>query len=259
MPPDFSNNLTDYEKYRRAFPRRAFDELAARQIGLPGQTILDVGSGTGLIGDGLANIELHLIELDCNEILIRATSRRRNDNRLAFPTRAVVQSVVAKAEECPFSGQLFDGVVVAQSWHWLHRVCAPGEIRRVLKPGNSVGIIYYMHVPMGRDIAGQTERLILKDHPHWRHQNSAGINGQVLRDLQSNGFEKIESLSFDVEELFTVEQWTGYVRTLSICNEMSKPALAKFNFELGDLLQAVEQPFVVMHRLFMAFARTPVV
>ena len=255
MAPDFSNNLPDYESFRRPFPNRIFTEMVQRKIGLPGQRIADIGSGTGLVGHGLAGVPLDLIELDVNENLVRAAQSRRQTALPQSPISANIKSVVARAESCPLPDTFFDGIIVAQSWHWFDRVLAPTEMLRILKPGRPIAVAYYMHVPGAHDIAGQTEKLILQFQPNWRHHNSAGINGQVLRDFQANGFKEIESLSFDIEELFSAQQWMGYVRTLGVCNEMPPANLEKLMAKLAALLSNTSETFPILHRAFLAFGK----
>jgi hypothetical protein len=97
--------------------------------------------------------------------------------------------------------------------------------------------------------------LILRHRPGWRHANSTGINGQVLRDMQASGFVEIESFSFDVEIPFSREAWRGFIRTTSpIGASMTPEQVERFDSEHAKLLEGLPQPLVIPHRVFAAVA-----
>ncbi|MGB3440641.1 MAG: hypothetical protein WBA97_17990 [Actinophytocola sp.] len=54
MSVDFGPTATDYAKYRTGFPPEFFTRLAALGIGVPGQRVADLGTGTGALARELA-------------------------------------------------------------------------------------------------------------------------------------------------------------------------------------------------------------
>jgi hypothetical protein len=149
-------------------------------------------------------------------------------------------------------------VTVAQCWHWFDRELAPREIFRVLRPTGSVAVVYQTHIPMPGSVAEATEQLILKHRPGWRHANSTGLNGQVLRDLQACGFIGIESFSFDIKANLTREQWRGFIRTTSpVGASMSPDQIERFDREHEALLGNWPEILAIPHRVFAAVARKP--
>ena len=46
---DFGRAADDYERHRLGFPDSFFQCMAGRGIGLPGQVILDLATGTGTV------------------------------------------------------------------------------------------------------------------------------------------------------------------------------------------------------------------
>jgi hypothetical protein len=149
-------------------------------------------------------------------------------------------------------------VTAAQCWHWLDRTQAPREIYRVLRPGGFVAGIYQTYIPLPGSVAEATEKLILQHCPNWRHTNSTGINGQLLRDLQISGFENIESFSFDVDIAFTPDAWRGYIRTTSpVGPSMSAAQLEQFDREHAEMLRTWPASPTIPHRVFAAVARRP--
>lgn len=240
MTPRFGQVSGDYQQYRPGYAPRLYERLKRLGIGLPGQTVLDLGAGSGRFGRGFA---LPVVSVDPSLQLLRHASDPR---------------IGAVGERLPFADGCFDAVVSADCWHWMDRDLAPREILRVLKPGGRVAAVYQMHVPMPGSIAEMTERLILDHVPGWAHANAAGINGQVLRDLQRMGFVAIESFTFDTVIHFSRNQWSGYVRTLSsVGASMSPDQLHRFNAAHEQLLQTGQADLLVPHRVFAAVARKP--
>jgi SAM-dependent methyltransferase len=246
MKPDFGSIASDYRGYRRPFPSELFQRLLRFGVGSAGQLVLDVGSGTQLLGAALRQRGCHVIASDVSQALLAAS-----------PDTGASQ-VVARSEHLPFADGRFDAVTAAQCWHWFNRRLAPREIHRVLRPGGLIAVFYQMYVPLPGTIAEATEHLILRYHPGWRHANSAGISGQVLRDMQSHRFIDIESFSFDVIESFSHEQWRGFIRTTSAVGASMPPdRLAAFDRDHGVLLRDWPEALQIPHRIFTAIARKP--
>jgi ubiquinone/menaquinone biosynthesis C-methylase UbiE len=243
MTIDFSKTRRDYARYRVPFAAELYDRLAQHGVGLPGQRLLDVGGGTGLFGTGMLQRECQVTLLDCSADLL---------------SHASAVGVAAAAETMPLADACVDVVTAAQCWHWFDRTRAPAEILRVLKRGGAVAVIYQTYIPLPGSVAEATERLILRHRPRWRHANSTGINGQVLRDLQIAGFDEIESFSFDVSIAFTREDWRGFIRTTSpVGASMTESQVKQFDCEHETLLRDWPQTLRVPHRVFAAIARKP--
>src|SRR5437763_12572724 len=182
---DFGKTAEDYARYRVPFAPRLLERLREFGIGSAQQKILDVGAGTGLLGAALAQ---RGVEVTCIDLRFELLDRSKSDG----------SHIAARTEALPVRDEAFDVVTAAQCWHWFDRQTAPREILRVLKPGGRITVIYQTYIPLPGSTPARTENLILRHRPGWRHANSAGINGQVLRDLQISGFTGIESFSFDV-------------------------------------------------------------
>lgn len=54
MNPDFGRTADDYARHRAGFPDSLFKRLSELGIGLEGQDVVDLGTGTGTLGRGFA-------------------------------------------------------------------------------------------------------------------------------------------------------------------------------------------------------------
>ena len=70
MKPNFGATAQDYARYRAGFPDSLFDRLVKYGIGLAGQNILDLGTGTGSLARGFARRGCKVIGLDPAEPLL---------------------------------------------------------------------------------------------------------------------------------------------------------------------------------------------
>ncbi len=241
---DFSPAAADYAAHRPPFDPRLFDRLAHLGIGRPNQTILDVGAGTGLLGQGLARRGATLTECDPSPRLLQQSPSQR--------------PVLARAEFLPFADTTFDAVTAGQCWHWFDRELAPREIYRILKPAGRIAIVYQTYLPIQGNVAAASEQLILQFRPNWRHAGAVGINGQALKDLQSHGFKEIESFTFDTEISYTRQTWQGVIRTCSaVAPTLSAIELQRFEVAHENMLQSWPRDFDVPHRVFAAVATRP--
>lgn len=240
--PNFGVTQEDYLAYRPAFASQLYERLRAYGIGKSGQKLLDLGAGTGLFSEPLRDVYT-VTAVDVSIELLRHAAGHR---------------VAAAAEKLAFASGSFDAVVAAQCWHWFDRTAAPAEIFRVLKPGGILGVVYQTYIPLPESIAYKTEQVILQHQPAWRHANSTGVNGQVLRDIQAAGFAEIESFSFDVEIEFTRDSWSGYIRSTSAVGASMPPStLARFEADHLAMLKSMPEKFPIPHRIFAVVTKRP--
>ncbi|MFI5380395.1 MAG: class I SAM-dependent methyltransferase [Tepidisphaerales bacterium] len=244
MPLDFGATSQDY-LHRPDFPPRLYQELHERGVGRPGDRMLDVGAGTGLLSIGLWRRGCEVTAADRSTRLLA----RIKEIEPELPV------VVAAAEALPFADEHFDAVTAAQAWHWFDREAAPRGILRVLRPGGRIAVVYQLHVPSRGSVAAESEQVVLQFNPRWKHANSTGVSGQALRDLQAAGFVAIESFSFDTPIEFTPQRWHGYVRTLSaVGGSLAPEQLDEFDRAHTMMLAKHGERFTVLFRHFVAIA-----
>lgn len=66
----FGKAAEDYGTFRAGFPDSVFDRLAEFDVGLPDQTLIDLGTGTGSLARGFALRGCKVIGVDTDRRMI---------------------------------------------------------------------------------------------------------------------------------------------------------------------------------------------
>lgn len=201
---DFGKTAEEYERYRAGFPAELFVRLAAKGVGLPGQHVLDLGTGSGQLARALAQRGCRVVGIDASEqMLVKA--REQSDE-------AAVSYRVGNAERLRFDEDSFDVVTAGESWHWFNKAKVLRELRDVLRPGGRLAIVSYDWLPLPENVVDATEALIETYNPELARRGGTGLYGEWLLDVRCAGYRDIETMSFDVVVPHSHEAWRGRVR-----------------------------------------------
>ncbi|HEY2525510.1 MAG TPA: class I SAM-dependent methyltransferase, partial [Candidatus Binataceae bacterium] len=152
---DFGKTADDYGRYRAGFPDELYRRLETFGARAAGQRFLDLGTGTGYLGRGLARSGCRVTGVDISPALMC------EERRLDAAEGLAARYLQARAEALPFQGSTFDVVGAGQCWHWFDRRRAAAEARRVLRPGGLLVIANYDWIALPGNVAEATEQLIL--------------------------------------------------------------------------------------------------
>lgn len=131
-------NVEDVKRYDKEAKRRILGVsrgfvLTARKWGITTGTILDVGTGTGLLAIEFAKAipEVHVIGLDLSAVVLDVA----RDNAQMSDMSLRVSFERGDAEDMPFEDDVFDLVVSSNTLHLIRYPTRMfNETRRVLKP-----------------------------------------------------------------------------------------------------------------------------
>jgi SAM-dependent methyltransferase len=254
MNPDFGLTANDYAQHRAGFPASLFERLAERGIGMPGQAVLDLGTGTGTLARGFARRGCRAIGLDISEPLLDKARAIGTAEGLAIEYR------VGRAEDTGLADRSFDVVAAGQCWHWFKRADAAAEAARLLRPDGCIVIAHFDWIPLPGNVVRATEALIEAHNPKWRMGWGLGVHPAWLRDLGEAHYRQVESFSYDVDVAYSPEAWRGRIRaSAGVGGTLSADAVARFDTALAAML-AENHPTSVLqipHRVFAVTATAP--
>jgi SAM-dependent methyltransferase len=132
----FGSYAEEYARWRPGYPDEAVDWL------LPADAVrvADVGAGTGkLTGSLLARgLAVDAVEPDPDMLVVLSRLHPGASGHLAG------------ADALPLPDGSVDAVLVGQAWHWFPAELAVAEVRRVLRPGGQLGLVWNDIAPRER-------------------------------------------------------------------------------------------------------------
>jgi SAM-dependent methyltransferase len=124
----FGSVAADYAALRPGYP----DDAVRFLLGDVPRRVLDLGAGTGLLTERLVAAGHEVVAVDPSAEMLGQLSARLPD--------VVVQ--LGAAEQIPLPDGDVDAVVAGQAAHWFDPTRSAAEMRRVLRPGGVVGLIW---------------------------------------------------------------------------------------------------------------------
>jgi SAM-dependent methyltransferase len=253
MIVDFGPTASDYAAYRAYFPDEFFSRLGAMNVGLGGQRVVDLGTGTGMLARGFARRGCVVTGIDPAQAMLG------HARRLDAEVGVKVTYRVSRAEDTGLGAARWDVVSAGQSWHWFDRPRAGNEARRLLVAGGALVICHMDYLPWAGNVCAATEALILEHNPSWTMAGGTGIHADWTLDVAGAGFTGLETFSFDVDVPYSHQGWRGRMRS---CNgvgaSLPKPAVAEFDTALARMLaESFPEPLAVPHRVWALIARAP--
>lgn len=241
---DWGKTSCDYSEFRPGPPASFYTRLAALGVGLPGQSILDLGTGTGVLARQFARQGSKVTGIDISEPQV-VTARR-----LAANENLAVQFLVGHAESLPWQTATFDVATANQCWLYFDKPKTVRELRRVLKSDGWLVTSHFSWLPRLDAIARQTEELVLKFNPAW---TAAGWSGYIPACPKSAEaiFDVRAMFYYDAPIEFTRETWRGRIRACrGVGASMMPEQVAEFDAAHDELLRRIApEAFTVLHRI----------
>lgn len=247
----FGKAAEDYGTFRAGFPASIFDRLAEFSVGLPDQTVVDLGTGTGSLARGFALRGCNAIGVDPDVRMIDKAKA------LDLQSDISIRYVAAKAEATGLDSGTADVVTAGQCWHWFDQQRTIAEVARLLRPGGKLVIANFDWLPLTGNVVEATEALIMQFNADWQFAGGLGMYPQYLPVLSGAGLRDIETFSYDMDVAYSPEAWRGRIRASAGVTAMDSEAASKFDADLAKLLadSFPSSVLAVPHRVFAIVAQ----
>ncbi len=130
----FGAEAAAYERSRPSYPPDAVAWVVDAFAVPDGGRVCDLAAGTGkftrLLAEARPRVELVAVE------------PVRGMRTLLAASLPGVPVVAGTAEAMPFAAESFDGIVVAQAFHWFDAPVALEQLHRVLRPGRRLALLW---------------------------------------------------------------------------------------------------------------------
>ena len=241
---DWGKTSADYSIYRTGYPDALFDVLSALGVGLAGQRILDLGTGTGALARAFAKRGAKVTGVDIS------ASQIAEAKKLAAQEHLDISFHVGRAEDFDFENSSFDVVSAGQAWVYFDAAPLIPKVLHVLVNDGCLALTHVSWLPRKDEIAAKTEELVLKYNPDW---TGGGYKGDI-RPILKSVKDDFDLKTFHVmnEPIgFTRESWRGRIRACRGIGATLKPEeIARFDEEHEQLLERIApEKFTVLHQL----------
>lgn len=241
---DWGATSGDYADFRPGPPDELYERLQAFGIGVPGQRILDLGTGTGVVARALARRGAIVSGIDISAQQIGAARKLSAAAGLDIEFRA------APAEEPPFAAGSFDIATANQCFLYFDKLRALAALRKVLVPGGKLVTSHFSWLPKVSAIAAASENLVLQFNPSWQ---AAGFDGRIdpVPPWMPSDWQLEAFFWFDVDVPFDHASWRGRVRaSRGVGASLSADEIARFDAEHAKLLERIAPAqFTIRHRI----------
>lgn len=251
---NFGLTAQDYRRHRAGFPASLFTRLAPYGVGIAGQRLLDIGTGTGSLGRGFARRGCRVTGLDPSAELI--AQARELDAEAGITS----EYLLSRIEDAALPAASFDVITAGQCWHWFDRPRAAAMCARLLRPGGLMLCTHFDWLPWPGTVVEASEQLILSHNPAWRGHSGHGIHYKEFADLSSAGFHALESFSYDEDVLYSQEGWRGRIRaSAGVAASLTPEAVERFDAAHAAMLAEhfPADPLCIQHRVFALIGRKP--
>jgi cyclopropane fatty-acyl-phospholipid synthase-like methyltransferase len=248
---DWGRTSTDYAVYRPGYPASFYTVLQAVGIGRPGQHILDLGTGTGVLARAFAQQGAQVIGIDIAEAQIVTAQQ------LAAQEHLDIRFMTCAAEDAEFPPQSFDIVSCGQSWLYFDTQRMIPLVKTWLKPAGKLVLTYLSWLPRKDPIAHASEQLVLQYNPHWSDADFPGSR-TVQHVWSRQDFRLVTYHAYEEGLPFTRESWRGRMRACrGIGAALPADEVARFEQEHDALLrQSAPETFPILHQVWL-HAYTP--
>lgn len=218
----YATNAETYARGRPDYPPEV-DQWLQSRLGIGhNQTVLDLGAGTGKFSRKLSATGAKVFAVDPVPAMLEQLSREQ----------PLVETRLSSAESLPFESESLDVIVCAQSFHWFATHEALAEIRRVLKPGGRLGLIWNVRDETMEWVAALTRLMELHegDAPRYRTSKWRSI-------FPANGFSALHEEKFSNEHIGSPEQVIiDRILSVSFIAALGRTEQKKLDSEMRQLI-----------------------
>ncbi len=206
----FGRSADTYVRGRPDFPAEALTWLREDLDLGPGKTALDLGAGTGKFTRLLVRTGAGIFAVEPVAAMLAHLARDLPE----------VEALPGDARQIPLADGSVDAVVCAQAFHWFATREALAEIRRVLKPGGMLGLVWNI-----RDESVEWVRRLTDIMAPHEGDAPRYYNGEWRRVFPAPGFGEMQERTFRHAHVGSPEQViVDRVASVSFIAALEQPA-----------------------------------
>jgi len=242
---DWGRTSDNYARFRDVYTQEFYDRIIGRNLCMNGQKVLDIGTGTGVLPRNLYRYGAKWTGTDISEEQIRQAGILSGNMNIDYHT--------VSTEELDFPDDSFDVITACQCFFYFdHERIAPA-LRRMLKPGGQLLVLYMAWLPFEDEIAEASEELVLKYNPAWSGAGET-MHPIIIPEVYEKDFELVYQETYPIKVHFTRESWHGRIKTCrGIGASLTEKEISAWEQEhLKLLTETAPEEFAIQHYAAMA-------
>ena len=196
----FSDRVDNYVKYRPTYPREILAYLKDECQLNPGDSIADIGAGTGIFSKLLLDEYYVVYAIEPNQPMLTAAKMQLSANKNFIPVDGI-------AEATTLNENSVDCIVCAQAFHWFNSGRTRVEFERILKPGRKAALIWNNRSTDADDFLKAYDALLKNNSVDYNKVNHQNVNDIDFTAFFKEGNYKLKK--FPNKQLFDEEGLIG--------------------------------------------------
>lgn len=247
---DWGRTSAEYAKYRDIYPKEFYQKIIDRDLCTKGQKVLDLGTGTGVLPRNMYQYGATWTGTDISPEQIEQAKRLSEAEGLN------IDFIAIPTEDIDFPKESFDVITACQCfWYFDHERVMP-KLAELLKQEGKLLILYMAWLPEEDDLAGKSEKIILKYSPSW---SGAGEHRHPIwiPNCAYEYFELEDHEEYDLKVPFTRESWHGRMKaSRGVGASLNQQELAKWDAEHKKMLEEnAPESFEILHYAALSVLR----
>jgi ubiquinone/menaquinone biosynthesis C-methylase UbiE len=253
-PRRFAGTAAFYERYRLDYPTRLLTRVADLLALKPGDAVLDLGCGTGMLGIGFAKLGMAVTAMDPEPDMLAAAKAA------AQAAAVTVHFVQAGSHDLAPGMGSFRLVAMGRSFHWMDRAATLDMLDRIVTAEGGVALFHDTHPPVEENGWFKIVRDVQDKFARPQGSEKQGGHRRYEPFLFASAFTQIDTLSVTIRRRLTVEEIMGRALSMSRCAPQKLGAdRAVFEARLAAALRewSPDGTFTEVAELVAVLARRP--
>jgi SAM-dependent methyltransferase len=232
----------DAARYDRARPPYPAELIEQIRTAAPGDAILDVGTGTGIVAQQFR-------DLGCTVLGVEPDARMAE-----FARSTGIETEISTFETWEPHGRRFDAVVSGTAWHWVDPVAGAAQAGRVLRPGGLLAPFHHVF-QLPPELAGPVYavyRRVIPDTPFADQPTRPaldlyqGLFDKIAEGIRASGaFDEPQRRQFEWQRTYIRDEWLDQLPTSGAFTRLDPDLLAEILTGVGAAIDDLGGSFTM--------------